>query len=190
MKERGGHCCRVCRAPATERLLGKYLLNVRLSSSVVLCCFVCKRKNRKQQKKCKTLGSQLNKRRQNHTMECCPCHLKPGRGNAHNTPPSLERGLTSRLTSRAWSRNATTVVYSGEAQQMLRPWTPAVINHVDVRYPDGMPREGSPPQNHYRSLIVRKRSDKPNGPTFYKTPERCPSKLSRSQNRRKGNSLA
>ena len=50
MKEGGRRRFAGCAAPVTERLLGKYLLNVRLSFSVVLCCFVCKRKNWKQQR--------------------------------------------------------------------------------------------------------------------------------------------
>ena len=108
----------------------------------------------------------------------------------HNTPPSLACGLTSWLASRAWSRKA-----DNSSLQWRSPAdAPPLDTSSDKSCGHQVPRWDAvrrvSPQNRYRSLFMRKTSDKPNGPTFYKMPERCPSKLSRSQNRRKGNSLA
>lgn len=57
-----------CAAPVTEERLQKYLLDLRLSYSIVLCSFVCKRKDQKQQT-WTTLRCQLNKRQQIHKTE-------------------------------------------------------------------------------------------------------------------------
>lgn len=98
MKEGGRRRFAGCAAPVTERLLGKYLLNVRLSFSVVLCCFVCKRKNWKQQN-WKTLGSQLNKQGQIHNG-MWPRHWA-GCDNTQRCSHFLECGPTSRWAAQA-----------------------------------------------------------------------------------------
>lgn len=143
MKEGGRRRFAGCAAPVTERLLGKYLLNVRLSFSVVLCCFVCKRKHRKQQN-WQMLGSQRNIQGRVHN-EMWPCQWA-GCDNTQRCSYFLECGPTSRRASKARGRERGPSYVTVEKPSRRSPRTSAVMNHTDLRCPDSMQWDRSPPK--------------------------------------------
>lgn len=176
----------VCVLRLSERLLGKYLLNVRLSFSVIPWCFVCKRKNWKQWN-WKTLGSQLNKQGQIRNG-MWPCHWASW-DNTRRCSHSLECGPTSQRASKARGREGGPLYVMVKKPSRHTLWTSAVMNHTDLRCPDSMQWDGSPLKTAILVISREKRQTNPNEPAFHDAWAR-PSKLSRLRIRRRGSSLA